>query len=192
MDAIHRSRFIVHWEIRESMREADVEIILQRARERFPDARPRIISDNGPQFIARDFKQFIRLAGMTHVRTSPYYPQSNGKIERWHRTVKQGCIRPGTPLTLDDARRLVAGFVHHYNHVRLHSAIGYVTPSDKLAGRDKRIFEQRDIKLHEARERRKARRQAGGLSQSAPGMENSLHLNTSNSLSSTGLFFISG
>ena len=186
------SRFIVHWEIRESMREADVELVLQRAREKFSEARPRIISDNGPQFIARDFKEFIREAGMTHVRTSPYYPQSNGKIERWHRTLKEDCIRPGTPLTLDDARRLVGRFVHHYNHVRLHAAIGYVAPADKLAGRDERIFEQRDIKLQEARERRKARREAGGPSQPAPGTENSLLLNTSNSLSSTGPNLVSG
>ena len=77
------------------MTEADVETIIQRARERYPDARPRIISDNGPQFIAKDFKEFIRLCGMTHVRTSPYYPQSNGKIERWHRSLKAECIRPG-------------------------------------------------------------------------------------------------
>jgi transposase InsO family protein len=62
------------------MTEADIEMILQRAREKHPDARPRIISDNGPQFLARDFKEFIRIAGMTHVRTSPYYPQSNGKL----------------------------------------------------------------------------------------------------------------
>jgi transposase InsO family protein len=58
------------------MTEADVETILQRAKEKFPEARPRIISDNGPQFIAKDFKEFIRLSGMTHVRTSPFYPQS--------------------------------------------------------------------------------------------------------------------
>lgn len=70
------SRFTVHWEIREKMEESDVETILQRARESYPDARPRIISDNGPQFIAKDFKEFIRIAGMTHVKTSPYYPQS--------------------------------------------------------------------------------------------------------------------
>ena len=129
---------------------------------------------------------------MTHVRTSPYYPQSNGKIERWHRTLKEDCIRPGTPLTLDDARRLVADFVYHYNHVRLHAAIGYIAPADKLAGRDQRIFEQRDIKLHAARERRKARREAGGPSQPAPGTEKSLLLNTSNSLSSTGPNLVSG
>jgi len=81
------------------MKESDVEIILRRAREKFPDARPRIISDNGPQFIARDFKEFIRISGMTRVKTSPYYPQGNGKLERYH------------------------------------SAIGYITPADKLQGR---------------------------------------------------------
>ena len=84
---------------------------------------------------------------MTHVRTSPYYPQSNGKIERWHRSVKTECIRPGTPLSLEDAQRLVAGYVRHYNEVRLHSAIGYITPADKLAGRDVLIFAERDRKL---------------------------------------------
>jgi hypothetical protein len=63
-----------------------------------------------PQFIARDFKEFIRISGMTHVRTSPYYPQSNGKIERWHKSLKGECIRPGTPLSLEDARRLVEGY----------------------------------------------------------------------------------
>jgi len=98
-------------------------VILQRAKEKYPEAGPRIISDNGPQFIARDFKEFIRLVGMTHVRTSPYYPQSNGKIERWHQSLKRECMRPGSPLSLDDARRLVAGFVEHYNTVRLHSEL---------------------------------------------------------------------
>ena len=153
------SRFIVHWEIREKMEEGDVETILQRAREKFPDAKPRIISDNGPQFIAKDFKEFIRIAGMTHVKTSPYYPQSNGKIERWHKTLKGDCIRIKVPLSLDDARRLVTEFTDHYNHTRLHSAIGYVTPKDKLEGRDKEIFSQRDRKLAEARERRQAQRE---------------------------------
>jgi transposase InsO family protein len=154
------SRFLVHWELRQTMTEADVEQIIQRAREKFPDVTPRIISDNGPQFIARDFKEFIRICGMTHARTSPYYPQSNGKIERWHRILKEECIRPGTPLTLEDARRIVAKFVEHYNTVRLHSAIGYVTPQDKLHGRDKEILAVRDRKLEAARERRKQKRHA--------------------------------
>jgi len=158
------SRYIVHWELRESMKEADVEIVLQRAREKFPLAAPRIISDNGPQFAARDFKEFIRLCGMTHVRTSPYYPQSNGKLERWHGTLKRDCLRPNVPLSIDEARRLVAGFVEDYNHARLHSALGYVTPADKLAGREAAIFAERDRKLALAREGRAARRREAACS----------------------------
>ena len=153
------SRFIIHWEIRETMKEEEIEQIIQRARERFPGVTPRIISDNGPQFIAKDFKEFIRLCGMTHVKTSPYYPQSNGKIERFHRTIKGDCIRTETPLCLEDARRVVARYVEHYNTVRLHSAIGYVTPQAKLEGREKAIFAERDRKLEAARERRKQQRQ---------------------------------
>ena len=154
------SRFIVHWEIREKMEEDDVQTIIQRAREKYPDATPRLISDNGPQFIAKDFKEFIRVAGMTHVKTSPYYPQSNGKIERWHKTLKGDCIRVQVPLSCDDACRLVQDYVTYYNDVRLHSAIGYVAPKDKLEGRDRDILAARDRKLAEARQRRKQQRQA--------------------------------
>jgi transposase InsO family protein len=153
------SRFIVHHEIREKMEESDVEIIIQRAREAHPGVTPRIISDNGPQFIAKDFKEFIRIAGMTHVKTSPYYPQSNGKIERWHKTLKGDCIRTQVPLSLDEARRYVGEFTTHYNTVRLHSAIGYITPRNKLDGKDQEIFDDRDRKLDEARQRRQQLRQ---------------------------------
>lgn len=154
------SRYIVHWEIREAMKESDVEIILQRARENVPDARPQIISDNGPQFIAKDFKEFIRVSGMTHVKTSPYYPQSNGKLERYHKTIKGDCIRVNSPLSLSDAQRLVTGFVDHYNNRRLHSAIGYITPNDKLCGRSEAILAAREAKLAAAREARKQMRKA--------------------------------
>lgn len=152
------SRFIVHWELRPAMLEQDVEIIVQRAREKYPDARPRIISDNGPQFIARDFKEFIRLAGMTHVRTSPFYPQSNGKLERYHKTIKAECIRPKVALSLEDAISQIDGYVRHYNENRLHSAIGYIAPMDKLDGRDMQIFKERDQKLDAARAARKQKR----------------------------------
>lgn len=152
------SRFIVHWDIRESMTETDVEIILQKARELHPGETPRVITDNGPQFIARDFKEFIRISGMTHVRSSPHYPQSNGKLERYHRSIKSECIRTKVPLSLDDARRIITKYVEYYNVNRLHSAIGYVAPRDKLEGREKAIFLERDRKLAAAREMRKAKR----------------------------------
>jgi len=97
---------------------------------------------------------------MTHVRTSPFYPQSNGKQERWHATLKRYCIRPGTPLSLEDARRIVARFVAHYNDVRLHSAVGYIAPKDKLEGRAETNLAERERKLAAAREARKTKRQA--------------------------------
>ena len=152
------SRAVVHWEIRESMTEADVECILERAKELYPDARPRIISDNGPQYIAKDFKTFIRISGMTHVRTAPYYPQSNGKIERWHKTIKSDALRPASPKSLEEARRLMERFVEYYNGVRLHSAIGYIAPLDFMAGKAPEIWSERDRKLEQAREARRERR----------------------------------
>jgi transposase InsO family protein len=160
------SRAIVHHEIRETMKEAEVELILQRAREKHPGVTPRVISDNGPQFVARDFKEFIRVAGMSHVRTSPYYPQSNGKLERWHKTVKGDALRLHPPADVEAARRQVAAFVEHYNGVRLHSAIGYVTPNDVLAGRATAIWAERDRKLEAARDARARARAA--LREEAP------------------------
>lgn len=154
------SRVIVHWDVRPAMTELDVECIVQRAREKYPDARPRIISDNGPQFIAKDFKEFIRITGMTHVRTSRNYPQSNGKLERWHKTLKTDAIRVKRIEDLDEARRVIDAFVEHYNGARLHSAIGYIAPADCLAGRSKEIWAARDLKLEAAREQRRQRRQA--------------------------------
>jgi len=165
------SRYLMAWSLRPSMTEADVEILLQRAKEKFPDARPRIISDNGPQFIAKDFKEFIRISGMTHVRTAPYYPQSNGKMERWNQSIKSECIRPGVPLSLDDAERLVTQYVQVYNEQRLHSAIGYITPQAMLDGRQGQIHTARDQKLELARQRREqaAQAQRNGSNSSSSG-----------------------
>src|SRR5258708_6391076 len=100
------------------------------------------------------------MCGMTHVKKSPYYPQSNGKIERWFKTLKGECIRVTTPLSLEDARRLVAEFVSYYNTVRLHSAIAYITPADKLAGRAEAIWAARREKLAQADARRRAKAKA--------------------------------
>ena len=153
------SRYIVHWELMASMTEQDVELVLQRAKEKYPQARPRIISDNGPQFIAKDFKEFIRLAGMTHVRTSPYYPQSNGKLERWHKSFKVEGWRPGLAQDYDQGMAVTGKYIRHYNEERLHSAIAYVTPKDKLEGREQVIWKRRDEQLENARVHRAKKRQ---------------------------------
>lgn len=102
---------------------------------------------------------------MTHVRTSPYYPQSNGKIERWHKSLKTESIRTHSPLSLEDARHIVGRYVEQYNNVRLHSAIGYIAPKDKLEGKAEEIFKARDEKLEAARAKRaKAREESYQLS----------------------------
>jgi putative transposase len=87
-----------------------------------------------------------------------HYPQSNGKKERFYQTLKGEALRPQTHLSPDDARRVVGRFVTHYNGVRLHSAIGYVTPVDMLSGRDTTIHAERDRKLEHARESRRLSR----------------------------------
>ncbi len=97
--------------------------------------------------MARDFRQFVRLVGLTHVRTSPYYPQSNGKKERWYKTLKIEAIRTKTPLTLGNAIEVVTEFVRFYNDERPHSAIGYVPPRAMLDGSAAVIAHERKAKL---------------------------------------------
>jgi transposase InsO family protein len=94
------------------------------------------------------------------VRTSPYYPQTGGKKDRWYASLKRECIRPASPGSLEEALRLVSSYVDHDNHVRLHSALGYITPADQLNGLEALIFAERDRKLDEARQRRQQARQA--------------------------------
>lgn len=152
-------RAIVHWEVKAAMTEREVELVLQRAREKYSHEHPRIISDNGPQFIARDFKEFIREVGLTYVRISPGEAQSNGKLERYHRTLKEQGIRPRAHRTEEEANAVVKQFVRYYNEVRLHSTIGYITTAAKLAGRAEEIFAAWDQKLEAARHRRAESRQ---------------------------------
>jgi putative transposase len=157
------SRSVVGWDIRPTMRERDAEIAVQKAREAYPSARPRVISDQGTQFKSREFKKFITLWQASHVMTSPYYPQSNGKLERFMRTLKEQAIDPKTPLCVEDAKRVVAEFIEYYNTTRLHSAIGYIAPHDRLAGRHEEIHAARDKKLEAARQARKLKRQTHHL-----------------------------
>lgn len=149
------SRVIVHWDIRCSMEDQDIHVVQQAAVEKYPDAKPRFITDRGSQFSGKEFKTFINLHGLSHVMTSPYYPQSNGKLERFHFSIKQECIRKKIPLDLEQAKRIAAEYIRYYNEERLHSAIGYITPMDKLEGREKKVFQLRDQRLEEARKNRR-------------------------------------
>lgn len=152
------SRYIVHHELRVSMQEYDVQLTIERALTFFPGVTPRIISDNGTQFIAKDFTEFMRLKGLQHVRTSIAHPQSNGKVERFHETISAECLRTQSFLDLDDARRRIADYIVFYNTKRLHSAIYYLTPLDVLNGRTLHRLHDREQKLqHAEHERRRTR-----------------------------------
>ena len=149
------SRYIVHSELRTSVEALDVEILMERAREKFPAVSPVLITDNGPQFISREFKSYLAMVGMTHRRTRFYYPQSNGKVERVMQTVKNEATRRRTALDFDELQKQISEYIEHYNTKRLHSSLGYVTPFDMLQNRQQDIFKEREHKLAEARRRRK-------------------------------------
>lgn len=149
------SRYIVHSELRPRMEEFDVQMVSQRALEKFPGVHPRIITDNGSQFISRDFKEFLSHQELTHVKTSIRYPQSNGKIESFHKTIKRECVRQRSLLNLEDARWIVGRYIEEYNCSRLHSSLYYLTPKDVLEGRMGERLREREEKFRRAREERK-------------------------------------
>lgn len=149
------SRYNLHHELCTQMEEYHVELTIQRALEKFPGYNPRIISDNGSQFISGDFRKFLREVGLAHVRTSVRYPQSNGKIERFHRTLKEECLSRKSLIDLVDARQQIAEYIQIYNTKRLHSALYYLTPEDFLLGKVDTRLEERNRKLKQAVENRK-------------------------------------
>ena len=137
-----------------NMQEYDVEITVQRALEKYPWAKPRLITDNGSQFISKDFAEYLKQAGLQHIRTSIAYPQSNGKIERYHRTIHEECLMKKSLIDLDDARKQIAEFIEYYNTKRLHSSLFYLTPEDFLNERITEKLDERNTKLQLAKKAR--------------------------------------
>ena len=148
------SRYNVHHELRQNMQEYDVQLTIQKALEKYPAYKPRIISDNGSQFICKDFAQYMKFAGLQHIRTSIAYPQGNGKIERYHRTAGEECLSKASFINIEDARKQIAEYVEFYNTKRLHSSLCYLTPEDFMLGRMKEKLDIRESKLTEARKNR--------------------------------------
>jgi putative transposase len=148
------SRYVLHHEVRAAMSAYDVQLTVQKAKDKYPMARPRIISDNGAQFISKEFKQFIKDIEATHVTTSVNYPQANGKIERFHRTISEECLRIKSPVTVEDFRVYISDYVNYYNQERLHSALNYLTPEDYLLGRKDDKLKLRELKLKKAESNR--------------------------------------
>ena len=143
------SRYIIAWKLCTSMKAEDVSDTLElalktsgcdQARARH---KPRLLSDNGASYISGDLADWLEDRGMSHVRGAPYHPQTQGKIERWHQTLKNRILLdhyffPG------DLEASIEAFVDHYNHHRYHESINNLTPADVYFGRGQVILEQRD------------------------------------------------
>ncbi len=121
--------------------------------------RPRLLSDNGPSFISSELKDYLSTHGLGHTRTRPYHPMTQGKIERYHRSMKN-LILLENYYTPEQLSHQVGRWVDYYNNHRYHEAINNVTPSDRFFGRDRQILKRREkIKADTMRQRRKLNRE---------------------------------
>ena len=142
------SRYIVSWKLCTTMRANDVTDTLNLALrasgcDRAKVAhRPRLLSDNGPSYISADLAEWLSTKGMDHVRGAPLHPQTQGKIERWHQTLKNRVLLENYYLP-GDLENQIGAFIEHYNHERYHESIGNVTPADAYFGRATAIIERR-------------------------------------------------
>jgi transposase InsO family protein len=144
------SRKILAWMLCESMEGMWAEIIIAKTRELYTCANPRIISDNGSQFTSKDFHELTKLLEMKHTFTSPAHPQSNGKLERFHRTLKEEHVRTSAYFSYEDAKERMGRYINYYNVERLHAALLYLPPEDVFQGlKEIRIAERRE-KLYTA------------------------------------------
>jgi putative transposase len=154
------SRYIVAWKLCTTMSAADVTETLGLALQASgldnaePDRRPRLLSDNGPSYIASDLSDWLEKQGMRHTRGKPYHPMTQGKIERWHLSLKSRILLENYYLP-GDLERAVAGFVEHYNHRRYHESLDNLTPADVYFGRGARILERRERIKHRTIEQRR-------------------------------------
>lgn len=145
------SRFLLDWELMPDMLGSSVEAFVQRVREKYPFATPKLITDNGCQFVSRDFKQLLYRIDIQHVRTRRNHPQTNGKAERWNGSVKHEAIYPAAPQSFKEAWQVLHEWAYFYNHQRLHAAVHFLRPADIFFGRDKSILTKRSQNVINAR-----------------------------------------
>lgn len=154
------SRYIISWKLCTTMRAEDVTDTLELALtasgcdQAHVLHKPRLLSDNGPSYVAGELADWLKDRKMSHVRGAPFHPQTQGKIERWHQTLKNRILLENYYLP-GDLKKQVEAFVEHYNHQRYHESLKNVTPADAYFGRAETIIKQRErIKQQTFRKRR--------------------------------------
>jgi len=156
-----RSRRIVAWRLQKDMTADSFSEVVELACDEIgidlldPDQRPKLVSDRGPALISSDFETYLEERGIGHILASPYHPQTNGKIERYHRSCKEkvNLNVHETPMELE---REIAAFIRWYNSERYHEALGNVAPDDVYFGRAEAIFEKRKVLKQKSLARRRA------------------------------------
>lgn len=140
------SRYIIAWELCKNMRSDDAQRVVSKALAITglrPDERPKLLSDNGSCYVSGDLKEFLEEESITHIRGKPLHPQTQGKIERYHRTMKN-IIKLEHYYSPEELENKIAGFVDYYNNHRYHESLNNVTPADVYFGRDKEILAKRE------------------------------------------------
>jgi putative transposase len=142
------SRYVIAWKLCTTMKAEDVTDTLQLALTAsgcdkvHVRHRPRLLSDNGSSYISGDLAEWLDQRRMTHVRGAPYHPQTQGKIERWHQTLKNRILLENYYLP-GDLEAQIEAFVEHYNHQRYHESLDNLTPADVYFGRGPAILAER-------------------------------------------------
>ena len=149
------SRYVVHWELLTTMTAADVRLVIQQALEQ-TGATPQVVTDNGSQFTAAEFKDLVRRFAFEHIRIRTYHPESNGLVERFHRTTREA-LGDEALRNLSQARAVIARWITHYNEERLHAGLGYLTPAEFYRGNPAARVAERQQKLETARHVRQQR-----------------------------------
>ena len=154
------SRYVVAWKLCTTMKASDVTETLELALQASGcdqvavRHRPRLLSDNGASYISAELADWLNDNGMDHVRGAPYHPQTQGKIERWHQTLKNRILLENYFLP-GDLKANIGRFVEHYNHRRYHESLSNLTPADVYFGRGENILIQRErIKRNTINQRR--------------------------------------
>jgi len=150
------SRYVVGWKIMLDMTAQSVSLFMQEVIDRTGIKSVKLINDNGSQLISKDFREVLLSADIQQIRIRRNHPQSNGKIERFNGLVRQECLRPESPVTVEEVQKVVGQYIEEYNNRRLHSSIDYMRPVDYYRGNPEEIKKLRVEKLAIAKEKRLA------------------------------------
>lgn len=151
------SRYIVAWELAVTMAAAEVVNVVHGALERRCGLKPRIVRDNGSQFVAKEWRQMVSYFDLVDIATKVRHPESNGRIERYHRSVREEGLADTDLGSLVKAQDVIGEWVDYYNNKRLHSALNYLRPVDYYKRDPEALLAERRRKLEGAAKRREVR-----------------------------------